>query len=91
MNTPTDRSKKLLALQAAMLGNTAPLREFKTHRGRPYSDQELEERRLYLGSLSGKDATMKETIAFFGRYEPTEGVIQCYELPNGMRLYFNHH
>ena len=86
-----ERNKKRLALQAALNGNPILLREFKKNRGRPYTDEELEERRLYLGSLDGTNATLEATIAFFGSHEPTERGNSCYELPNGMPLYFNHH
>jgi len=84
-----NKNQKILALQAVMSGNPQPLMELKAKQGRPYTEDEIEYRRLYLNSLNGKEHTRKDAIAFFGRYEPMEGTASCYELPNGLRLYFN--
>lgn len=87
MKQADNRNQKLLILQAAIAGNAQPLRDMKAKQGRTYNDQELEGRRLYLTTLFGYEATPKETINFFGQYEPV-APMSCYLLPNGMPLYF---
>ena len=82
----SDKHAKLLALQAAINGNTQTLKELKAKQGRLFTPEEREAQRLYLSELSGYEADAKETARFFGRYEPNSG--DYYRLPNGMALYF---
>ncbi|GAB4017119.1 hypothetical protein [Spirosoma koreense] len=81
------KAQKLLALQAALNGNPELLQAYKAQWGKPYTEAELEERRQYLTSVYGYEASLEEVFTLFGRSVPT-GPGASYRLPNGMPIYF---
>ncbi len=82
----TDRTKKLKILTQIINGDIEPLKKIKADNPEKFTEEELEQRRLYLTKLKGRVCTLEETTQFFGKYNRIYG--HYYILPNGMKLFF---
>ena len=69
MDDAINKSQKRLALQEVMKGNPEPLKQLRAHQGRPYSADELEQRRQFVSKLLGRPAALDETIRMLGGYD----------------------